>query len=124
LILDKGVDDALERATIYVKAGADAVMPHHKDRDPAPLFEFASRFRGQGHDTPLIAVPTAYPQVTEEELREHGFQIVIYANHLLRSAYPAMVGTAQSILANGRALEAEDSCMPIREILALIPGGS
>ena len=122
LILGKGVDDALERAALYVEAGADAVMPHSKDADPADLFEFAERYAALGLTVPLVAVPSAYPQVTEAELHEHGFQVVIYANHLLRAAYPAMVETAETILANERALEASERLMSIKDILTLIPG--
>jgi phosphoenolpyruvate phosphomutase len=99
-------------------------MPHHKDRDPSKLFRFAEAFNALGSPVPLVAVPSAYSQITEEELRENGFQIVIYANHLLRSAYPAMTRTAREILENHRALEAEERCMSIKEILNLIPGGS
>jgi phosphoenolpyruvate phosphomutase / 2-hydroxyethylphosphonate cytidylyltransferase len=124
MILGKGVDDALARAVLYIEAGADAVMPHFKDADPTDLFEFAQRYAAMDSRVPLVAVPSAYPQVTETELRAHGFQIVIYANHLLRAAYPAMLATAETILANERALEASDRLMPIKEILTLIPGGS
>jgi phosphoenolpyruvate phosphomutase len=123
MILGKDVDDAVDRAMRYVDAGADCIMPHHKDRDPAKLFEFARRYRDVGPDVPMIAVPSAYSQITESELREQGFQIVIYANHLLRSAYPAMARTAESILTHQRALEAEEYCMPIKDILTLIEGG-
>jgi phosphoenolpyruvate mutase len=124
LILDRGVDDALARAEHYVEAGADALMPHHKNSDPADLYEFAKRFRELGGSIPLVAVPTGYSHVTETELRNAGFQIVIYANHLLRAAYPAMSRAARSILSHQRAQEADADIMPIREILTLIPGGS
>lgn len=124
MILGKGVDDALDRAVRYIEAGADAVMPHFKDSDPTDLFEFAERYEAMDTRVPLVSVPSAYPQVTEGELREHGFQIVIYANHLLRAAYPAMVNTAETILENERALEASERLMSIKEILTLIPGGS
>ncbi|MEA3501667.1 MAG: phosphoenolpyruvate mutase [Actinomycetota bacterium] len=124
MILGKGVDDALQRAVLYVEAGADAVMPHFKDKDPTELFDFAARYAALDLPAPLVAVPSAYAQVTEAELREHGFQIVIYANHLLRAAYPAMVDTAETILSNERALEASEKLMSIKEILTLIPGGS
>jgi phosphoenolpyruvate mutase len=124
MILGKDVDDAISRTKIYVEAGADCVMPHYKDRDPSKLFDFAEAYRAMGSPVPLVAVPSAYSQVTETELREHGFQVVIYANQLLRSAYPAMTRTAETILANERALEADEDCMPIKEILTLIPGGS
>jgi phosphoenolpyruvate phosphomutase len=123
LILGRGVEDAVARAETYVEAGADCVMPHAKERDPVELYAFVDAYRSRGLDAPLIAVPSAYPQVTEEELAEHGFQIVIYANHLLRAAYPAMRRAAEAILESGRALEADELCMPIGEILTLIPGG-
>ncbi len=124
LILGKSVDDAIERAKLYVEAGADCIMPHHKEKDPTKLFQFAEQYAANGMSVPLIAVPSGYAQVTEEELRDHGFQIVIYANHLLRAAYPAMEKTALSILEHKRALEADEFCMPIREILTLIEGGA
>lgn len=124
MILGKGVDDCLDRAVRYIEAGADAVMPHFKDSDPTDLFAFAERYEAMDTRVPLVSVPSAYPQVTEGELREHGFQIVIYANHLLRAAYPAMVNTAETILENERALEASERLMSIKEILTLIPGGS
>ncbi|MGI9667507.1 MAG: phosphoenolpyruvate mutase [Acidimicrobiia bacterium] len=124
MILGKGVDDAIERAMTYVDAGADLIMPHHKDRDPADLFEFAEKFKKLGSPVPMVAVPSAYSQITEAELRDHGFEVVIYANHFLRAAYPAMLDTATSILENQRSLEAEEHLMPIKEILTLIDGGS
>ena len=122
LILGAGVADALRRARVYVEAGADGVMIHCKDRDPKELFEFCAAYRRFERRVPLVAVPTAYPQVTEEELQAAGVGVVIYANHLLRSAYPAMLRSAKSILEHRRALEADEFCMPIREILGLIPG--
>jgi phosphoenolpyruvate phosphomutase / 2-hydroxyethylphosphonate cytidylyltransferase len=124
MILGQGVDDALLRAEAYVEAGADCVMPHFKDSDPSELYAFVAGYVARGLTAPLVAVPSAYPQVTEEELVENGFQVVIYANHLLRAAYPAMREVAETILRNGRALEADELCMPISEVLTLIPGGS
>lgn len=123
LILNRGVDDALARAAVYLDAGADGIMIHHKDRDPAQVWDFCTRYRAAGYRAPLVAVPSAYSQVGESELADAGIRIVIYANHLLRSAYPAMVRTAASILANGRALEADAECLPIREVIRLIEGG-
>jgi phosphoenolpyruvate phosphomutase / 2-hydroxyethylphosphonate cytidylyltransferase len=124
MILGKGVEDALERAQVYVEAGADCVMPHSRDPEASELFDFVDGYRSRGLDAPLVAVPSAYPHITEDELAEHGFQIVIYANHLLRAAYPAMQRTAETILQHGRAREAEEYCMSIRDVLTLIPGGS
>lgn len=124
LILGHGIDDALRRSDAYLDAGADGVLIHHKDSDVAPVFEFAQRYRDAGHTAPLVCVPTAYSQVTEGELIDNGFSVVIYANHLLRSAYPAMTKTAESILNHGRAMEAEEHILPVSEILRLIPGGS
>lgn len=122
LIAGKSVDDALERAKAYVAAGADGIMIHSKQTDGKDIREFCTRFRQTHPSVPLVAVPTTYNQFTEDELASWGVNIVIYANHLLRSAYPAMLETAKTILENGRALEADRKCMPIKEILELIPG--
>lgn len=123
LIAGKPVEDALERAFAYVAAGADGVMIHSKNKDGMDIKEFCQRFREKDIHTPIVAVPTTYNQFTEEELAEWGINIVIYANHMLRSAYPAMVKCAESILVNSRSLEAsEQYCMPVKQILNLIPG--
>ncbi len=123
LIAGKPVEDALERAFAYVAAGADGVMIHSKNKEGMDIKEFCQRFREKDIHTPIVAVPTTYNQFTEEELAEWGINIVIYANHMLRSAYPAMVKCAESILVNSRSLEASDQyCMPIKQILNLIPG--
>ena len=123
LIAGKPVEDALERAEAYVAAGADGIMIHSKNKDGMDIKEFCQRFRQKDVETPIVAVPTTYNQFTEEELASWGVNVVIYANHLLRSAYPAMVNCAKSILSHGRSLEASnDYCMPIKEILELIPG--
>ncbi|MBQ2510972.1 MAG: phosphoenolpyruvate mutase [Bacteroidales bacterium] len=123
LIAGKPVEDALERAFAYVEAGADGIMIHSKNKDGMDIKEFCTRFRERDSHTPIVAVPTTYAQFTEEELAEWGINIVIYANHMLRSAYPAMVKCAESILEHHRCQEASaDYCMPIKEILNLIPG--
>lgn len=123
LIAGKPVEDALERAFAYVAAGADSVMIHSKNKDGMDIKEFCQRFREKDIHTPIVAVPTTYNQFTEEVLSGWGINIVIYANHMLRSAYPAMVKCAESILVNSRSLEAsEQYCMPIKQILNLIPG--
>jgi phosphoenolpyruvate phosphomutase len=122
LILKKGLKDALIRAAAYIDAGVDAIMIHSKEKDPAEIFEFCREYAKLEKRPPLVAVPSTYSQVTEDELMNAGVQLVIYANHLLRSAYPNMVKTAETILRHSRALEAEDLCMPIGEILTLIPG--
>ncbi|KAE9634979.1 phosphoenolpyruvate mutase [Defluviitalea raffinosedens] len=124
LILKAGMDDAIKRAKAYIEAGADAIMIHSKEKSPQEIFEFCSKYNEFEKRVPLVVVPSSYCQVTETELMEKGVNIVIYANHLIRSAYPAMVNTAKSILENERALEASEKyCMPIKEILTLIPGG-
>jgi len=123
LIAGYGVDDAMERAKIYIEAGADGVMIHSKDKSGADIIEFLKKFREFSKDIPVILVPTTYNHLTEEELNKHGANIIIHANHLLRSAYPAMVKTAETILRNGRSKEADQYCMPIKQILTLIPGG-
>lgn len=123
LIAGKPVDDALERCHAYVDAGADGVMIHSKNKSGDDIREFCQRFREKDAHTPIVAVPTTYNQFTEEELAEWGINVVIYANHMLRSAYPAMVKCAERILETSRSLEASDEyCMPIKQILNLIPG--
>lgn len=123
LIAGKPVDDALERCHAYVAAGADGVMIHSKNKSGDDIKEFCLRFREKDPHTPIVAVPTTYNQFTEEELAAWGINVVIYANHMLRSAYPAMVKCAERILETSRSLEASDEyCMPIKQILNLIPG--
>ena len=123
LIAGKSVDDALERCHAYVAAGADGVMIHSKDKSGEDIKSFCQRFREKDAHTPIVAVPTTYNQFTEEELASWGINIVIYANHMLRSAYPAMVKCATSILEHSRSMEAaEQYCLPIKDILNLIPG--
>lgn len=123
LILNAGMEDALKRAKAYIEAGADAIMIHSKKKEPDEILEFCKKFKEFENKVPLVAVPTSYCQITETELAKAGVNIVIYANHLIRSAYPAMVNTAKNILMNERSFEASEYCMPIKEILTLIPGG-
>lgn len=120
LILERGMEDALTRARAYVKAGADGIMIHSRKKDPAEIFEFCDKFRKEDKETPIVVVPTSFNSVTEEELAGHGVNIVIYANQLTRSAFPAMRNTAEEILKNHRALEADDKLMPFRDIITLI----
>jgi phosphoenolpyruvate phosphomutase / 2-hydroxyethylphosphonate cytidylyltransferase len=124
LILKAGVDDALARAAAYIEAGADGIMIHSKERTPDEILEFMARYNQLETKVPVVVVPSTYNAITEAELIEAGASIVIYANHLIRSAYPAMVSTAQSILVHQRSLECDDACLSIKEILKLIPGGS
>ena len=124
LIAGGTVEEAMERAKIYVDAGVDGIMIHSKEKDGKDIFEFMRQFREFSKDIPLILVPTTYNTYTEDELHEGGANIIIHANHLLRSAYPAMVNTAKSILENGRSKEAsEEYCMPVKQVIELIPGG-
>jgi len=120
LILQAGVDDALARAQTYIAAGADGIMIHSKQKSPDEILAFCKGYATFPNRVPLVAVPSTYPQVTEEQLAEAGVRIVIYANHLLRSAYPAMRSAARSILSHGRAMEADEQCTPVQEIIALI----
>ena len=122
LILEQGVDDAIERADAYNKAGADAILIHSKQKTPDEIFEFCERYRSIENRVPLIAVPSSYNQVTEDELQARGVSVVIYANHLLRAAYPAMMEAAESILENKRSREVDDRLLSIKDILELIPG--
>ena len=120
LILEKGQEDALERAFAYVDAGADAIMIHSRKKKPDEIFAFCDAFRKQNGDTPIVVVPTSFNSVTEEELASHGVNIVIYANQLTRSAFPAMQSTAVEILKNHRALEVDSKLMPFKDIITLI----
>ena len=120
LILEKGMADALERARAYVKAGADGIMIHSRKKDPSEILEFCDKFRAEDQATPLVVVPSSFNSVREEELVAHGVNIVIYANQLTRSAFPAMEQTARDILKYHRALEVDDRLMPIKDIISLI----
>lgn len=121
LILEKGLDDALKRAFAYIKAGADGIMIHSRKKEPDEIFEFCKRFRAKDNKSYLVVVPTTFNSVREEEFASRKINIVIYANHLTRSAFPSMKKTAETILYNRRAKEADKMCMSIKEILNLIP---
>jgi phosphoenolpyruvate phosphomutase len=123
LIAGFPVSDALERARAYVAAGADGIMIHSKEKTGSDIKEFCGLFRSEYPYIPLVLVPTTYNQFTEKQLAEWGANIIIYANHMLRASYPAMMNAAKMILENERSLEADSICMPITEILELIPGG-
>ena len=120
LILEQGMDDALNRAFAYVEAGADGIMIHSRKKSPDEILEFCDKFRTKDAKTPIVVVPTSFNSITEAELAEHGVNIVIYANQLTRSAFPAMENTAKEILKNHRALEVDDKLMPFKSIITLI----
>lgn len=120
LILERGMEDALTRAFAYVDAGVDGIMIHSRRKEPDEIFEFCDKFREKVKDIPIVVVPTSYNQVTEAELSAHGVNIVIYANQLTRSAFPAMQQTAEDILRNHRAKEVDDRLMSIKHIITLI----
>ena len=122
LIAGHSVDEALERAFAYVKAGADGVMIHSKEKHGNDIKEFCERFRKEYEKVPIVLVPTTYNQFTEKELAAWGANIIIYANHMLRASYPAMLKAAQTILEAERSLEVNDMCLSIKQILELIPG--
>ena len=121
LILEQGMDDALNRAFAFVKAGADGIMIHSRKKDPSEIIKFVTMFRAKDTTTPIVVVPTSFNVVTEDEFEKIGVNIVIYANQLTRSGIPAMKKTAESLLYNQRAKEVDDSLMSINEILTLIP---
>ena len=120
LILERGMEDALTRAKAFVEAGADGIMIHSRRKEPDEIFEFCDKFREFDKTTPIVVVPTSFNTVTEEELSAHGVNIVIYANQLMRAAFPAMKKTAELILSSHRALEADEMLMPFKEIITLI----
>lgn len=121
LILEQGVEDALERARAYVAAGADGIMIHSRAETPDEIFAFVDAFRAEDKDTAIVVVPTTFNKVREDEFKEHGVNIVIYANHMLRAAFPAMKKVVTSVLENERCYEASQDCMSIKEILTLVP---
>lgn len=121
LILEKGMKDALERAHCFVKAGADAIMIHSRKKSPDEIFEFIEKFRKDNSYTPIVLVPTSFNEVYEDEFKSRGANIIIYANQLTRTGIPAMQNAANLILKNHRAKECDDICMPIKEIITLIP---
>lgn len=121
LILEQGMDDALNRAFAFVGAGADAIMIHSRKKDPAEIFEFIEKFRANDSVTPIVLVPTSFNSVTENEFKKRGANVIIYANQLTRTGFPAMQNAARTILENHRAKECDDMCMSIKEIITLIP---
>ncbi len=121
LILEQGMEDALNRAFAFTEAGADAIMIHSRKKQPDEIFEFVEKFRAKDPMTPLVVVPTSFNEVTEEEFKERGVNIIIYANQLTRTGFPAMQKAAEMILENHRAKECDEICMPFKEIIRLIP---
>ena len=120
LILERGMEDALTRAFAFRDAGADGIMIHSRKPEPDEIFEFCDKFRKEDPKTPIVVVPTSYNQVTEEELASHGINIVIYANQLMRAAFPVMKQTAEDILRAHRAKEVDSRLLPFKEIIRLI----
>ena len=120
LILEQGMEDALNRARAFVEAGADGIMIHSRRKEPDEILEFCDKFREENKHTPIVVVPSSFNTITEEELSQHGVNIVIYANQLTRSAFPAMQKTAEDILKYHRATEVDDRLMSIKQIITLI----
>lgn len=121
LILERGIDDALKRAFAYVEAGADAIMIHSRKKSPDEIFDFVENFRKKDKSTPIVVVPTSFSSVTEEEFKKQGINIVIYANQLTRTGFPAMKNAAETILINHRAMECDKKCIPFEDVIRLIP---
>ena len=119
-IMGKKLNDALKRADAYSKAGADAILIHSRSNTPNEIFSFAKRFKKSKYFKPMVAVPSSYSKTYEKDLIKNGFKIVIYANHLMRASYPAMLNTARSILINQRSFNTEKKISPIKEIINLI----
>ena len=120
LILERGMEDALKRAFAFRDAGADGIMIHSRKKDPAEILEFCDKFRAEDKKTPIVVVPTSFNQITEKELASHGVNIVIYANQLMRAAFPVMKQTAEEILRAHRAKEVDSKLMPFKDIIRLI----
>lgn len=121
LVLDRPLAEALERALAYIDAGVDGILIHSKSADPSGILKFAEQYHQLENKVPLIAVPTTYNDITWMQLEKAGFNMVVYANHLLRSAYPAMLATAQSVLQHNRSKEAEQQLISLKELFGLIP---
>ena len=121
LILERGMEDALERAFAFVKAGADAIMIHSRKKSPEEIFTFVERFRKEDSETYIVVVPTSFNSVKEEEFKKRGVNVVIYANQLMRATVPAIQNAAETILQNERAEECDSFLMPFKEIIRLIP---
>jgi phosphoenolpyruvate phosphomutase len=119
-ILGKGLNDALRRANAYSQAGADLILIHSKEKTPKEIFKFSKIFKKSKYFKPLVSVPSTYSKTYERDLIKNNFKMVIYANQLLRAAYPAMVNTAKNILINKRAFDAEKKIIPIQNIINLI----
>jgi phosphoenolpyruvate phosphomutase / 2-hydroxyethylphosphonate cytidylyltransferase len=122
LILKQGMEDALLRANSYVEAGTDGIMIHSKEKKPDEVYEFVKKFRANNSSTPIVVVPSTYNECYEEELSDAGINVIIYANQLIRAAYPAMDAVARSILSRGRSSDCNEQCLSIKKILELIPG--
>ena len=123
LILQQGMEDALKRAKAYTNVGVDAIMIHSKESKPNEILEFCKKYNEFEKTVPIVVVPSSFDTIYEDELAQAGVKVVIYANQLLRSAYPSMLNTAKLILEHQRAYEARPNLMSIKEILTLIPGG-
>ena len=121
VLRQKGMEDALERAFAFVKAGADAIMIHSRKKDPTEIFTFIERFRAEDKETYIVLVPTSFDAVKEEEFKARGANVVIYANQLMRATVPAIQKAAESILTHERAEECDSFLMPFKEIIRLIP---
>ena len=116
------MDDAVARAKAYIKAGTDGIMIHSRLKEPDEILAFCKILREFNENIPIIVVPTSFNQITAQELSNAGINVVIYANQMLRAAYPGMMNVAKSILDNDRSMEAEESLLSIKKILELIPG--
>jgi len=122
LILEKGMADAIERCQAYLQAGADGIMIHSRYEDGVEILEFCKKYQEFGAGKPLVVVPSSFDRITEDEFEKAGVNVVIYANHMLRAAYPAMLNVARKILLNNRCFEVRSDCLSIKEILEMIPG--
>lgn len=121
LILKKGMKDALKRAKAYIQAGSDGILIHSKEKTPDEILVFCKEYKKITKTIPLVVVPTTYNEIKESELIGAGVKMVIYANQLIRTAYPAMINVSEMILQNERSFETNNLCMPVSKIINLIP---
>jgi phosphoenolpyruvate phosphomutase len=121
LILGETVDQALDRANLYVQSGANAVMIHSIETDAMMLLQFLRRFRRRDTQTPLVVVPTTFNRITATQLHSEGVNVVIYANHLIRASMSAMIHTANQILHDDMSQAIDETIMPVKDLLDFVP---
>jgi len=122
LIAGRSLNDAVSRARQYIIAGADGIMIHSKKDTPNDILSFASEYEKICIELKrrpiLVCVPTTYNLITDKELHDHGFNVIIHANQMLRAAHKSMKKVSEVMLRNDRGFEAEALCSPVSEVFS------